>query len=70
MAKSAFGDDYKEEVIKKWLTSYFKRFAASQFKRATAVDGPNITGLSTSPRLGYKIASDMASTLYLEDINE
>lgn len=70
LAKSAFGDDYKEEVIKKWLTSYFKRFAASQFKRATAVDGPNITGLSTSPRLGYKIASDMASTLYLEDINE
>lgn len=70
LAKSAFGDDYKEEVIKKWLISYYKRFASSQFKRATAVDGPNITGLSTSPRLGYKIASDMASTLYLEDINE
>lgn len=70
LAKSAFGDDYKEEVITKWLISYYKRFASSQFKRATAVDGPNITGLSTSPRLGYKIASDMASTLYLEDINE
>lgn len=70
LAKLAFGDDYEDEIIKKWLVSYFKRFSASQFKRATAVDGPNITGLSTSPRLGYKIASDMASGLYLDDLNE
>ena len=70
LARLAFRDDYEDEVIKKWLISYFKRFSASQFKRATAVDGPNITGLSTSPRLGYRIASDMASGLYLDDLNE
>lgn len=70
LARLAFRDDYEDEVIKKWLVSYFKRFSASQFKRATAVDGPNITGLSTSPRLGFKIASDMASGLYLDDLNE
>lgn len=70
LARLAFRDDYEDEVIKKWLASYFKRFSASQFKRATAVDGPNITGLSTSPRLGFKIASDMASGLYLDDLNE
>ena len=70
LTRLAFRDDYEDEVIKKWLVSYFKRFSASQFKRATAVDGPNITGLSTSPRLGFKIASDMASGLYLDDLNE
>ena len=70
LARLAFRDDYEDEVIKKWLVSYFKRFLASQFKRATAVDGPNITGLSTSPRLGFKIASDMESGLYLDDLNE
>lgn len=70
LARLAFRDDYEDEVIKKWLVSYFKRFSSSQFKRATAVDGPNITGLSTSPRLGFKIASDMESGLYLDDLNE
>lgn len=66
----AFSEDYSEETIKKWLTSYYKRYTSSQFKRATAVDGANITGLSTSPRLGYKIPSDMGSDLYLGALDE
>lgn len=70
LARLAFKDDYEDVVIKKWLISYFTRFTSSQFKRASSVDGPNITGLSTSPRLGYKIASDMESSLYVDDLNE
>lgn len=69
-ATYAFGDTYDEGTIKKWLISYFKRFAQSQFKRSTAVDGPDVTGRSFSPRLGFKIASDMASDLYLGDPDE
>lgn len=69
-ATYAFGDTYDEGIIKKWLKSYFKRFAQSQFKRSTAVDGPDVTGRSFSPRLGFKIASDMASDLYLGDLDE
>lgn len=69
-ATYAFGDTYDEGTIKKWLISYFKRFAQSQFKRSTAVDGPDVTGRSFSPRLGFKIASDMASDLYLGDLDE
>ncbi|WP_276885981.1 NAD(+) synthase [Anaerococcus lactolyticus] len=69
-ATYAFGDSYDEGTIKKWLKSYFKRFAQSQFKRSTAVDGPDVTGRSFSPRLGFKIASDMASDLYLGDLDE
>lgn len=69
-ALSAFADKYDKEIIKKWLISYFKRFTASQFKRSTAVDGPNITGRSFSPRAGFKIPSDMRSEGYLENLNE
>ena len=69
-AISAFADKYDKETIKKWLISYFKRFTASQFKRSTSVDGPNITGRSFSPRAGFKIPSDMRSEGYLENLNE
>lgn len=69
-AISAFSDKYDKEIIKRWLISYFKRFTASQFKRSTSVDGPNITGRSFSPRAGFKIPSDMRSEGYLENLNE
>lgn len=69
-ANSAFSDKYDEKTIKKWLVSYFKRFTASQFKRSASVDGPNITGRSFSPRVGFKIPSDMTSKGYLSNIDE
>ncbi|WP_296141553.1 NAD(+) synthase [uncultured Anaerococcus sp.] len=69
-AISAFEDKYDKETIKKWLISYFKRFTASQFKRSTAVDGPNITGRAFSPRAGFKIPSDLGSEGYLENLYE
>lgn len=66
----AFEGAYDRETIKYWLKSYFKRFVQSQFKRSASVDGPNVTGRSFSPRLGFKIPSDMASDLYLGDRDE
>ena len=69
-AKIAFKDTYSWEVIEKWLRSYFDRFAKSQFKRAASVDGPNVTGRSFSPRLGFKIPSDLSSKMYLGEIDE
>src|SRR5699024_12012809 len=64
-AKIAFKDSYDEETIQKWLRSYFDRFAKSQFKRSASVDGRNVTGRSFSPRLGFKIPSDLSPTMYL-----
>ena len=69
-AKIAFKDTYSGEVIEKWLRSYFDRFAKSQFKRSASVDGPNVTGRSFSPRLGFKIPSDLISKMYLGEIDE
>lgn len=69
-AKIAFKDTYDGETIEKWLRSYFDRFAKSQFKRSASVDGPNVTGRSFSPRLGFKIPSDLSSKMYLGEIDE
>ena len=69
-AQIAFKDSYESEVIEKWIRSYFDRFAKSQFKRSASVDGPNVTGRSFSPRLGFKIPSDLSSKMYLGDLNE
>lgn len=69
-AYSAFEDTYDKETIRKWLISYYKRFASSQFKRSASVDGPNITGRSFSPRAGFKIPSDMSYESYIEELNE
>lgn len=69
-AEIAFKDTYDKDTIKKWLMSYFDRFTKSQFKRSASVDGPNVTGRSFSPRLGFKIPSDMASDLYLGELDE
>ena len=69
-ATYAFEDSYDKETIKYWLKSYFNRFTKSQFKRSASVDGPNVTGRSFSPRLGFKIPSDMASDLYLGELDE
>ena len=69
-AQIAFADTYDAETLKKWLKSYFRRFTSSQFKRSASVDGPNVTGRSFSPRLGYKIPSDMSPSVYLEGLDE
>ena len=66
----AFRDTYEKEEVEKWIKSYFDRFAKSQFKRSASVDGPNVTGRSFSPRLGYKIPSDLSSKMYLGEIDE
>lgn len=69
-AEIAFKDTYDKETVRKWLVSYFDRFAKSQFKRSASVDGPNVTGRSFSPRLGFKIPSDLSPEMYLGEIDE
>lgn len=67
-ANIAFGAKYDKETIKKWLISFYKRFTSSQFKRSTSVDGPSVRKTSFSPRVGYKIPSDMTSDIFLKKL--
>ena len=50
LAKTTFKDMYDEETIKKWLSTFFRRFFNQQFKRSCLPDGPKVGSISISPR--------------------
>ena len=70
MAQNAWGEKYSEEVLKKWLQVFFKRFFAQQFKRSCLPDGPQVGEISLSPRGGWQMPSDAASALWLGEVEK
>ena len=68
MAKNAWGEKYSDEVLKKWLQVFLKRFFAQQFKRSCLPDGPQVGEISLSPRGAWKMPSDAASALWLSEV--
>ena len=69
-ANTAFEGQYSRAIIKKWLYTFFKRFFMQQFKRSCLPDGPDVTGVSLSPRGGWSMASDVSPNLWLNEIEE
>ena len=70
LAKLAFGEKYQPEVIKKWLTTFLRRFFAQQFKRSCLPDGPRIGSVSLSPRGDWRMPSDAIASLWLEELEK
>lgn len=66
----AFDGKYNKEIIKHWLKQFYKRFFMQQFKRSCSPDGPNVTGISLSPRGSWTMPSDASSTLWLAEIEQ
>ena len=50
LAQKAFADTYDDATIKKWLTTFCRRFFNQQFKRSCLPDGPKVGSVSLSPR--------------------
>lgn len=69
LARNAFGERYSEEVIKKWLKTFFRRFFNQQFKRSCMPDGPKVGSVGLSPRGDWQMPSDAWSSTYLEEID-
>ena len=67
LARQAFNGVYADNVIKKWLTTFCRRFFAQQFKRSCLPDGPKVGSCSLSPRGDWRMPSDAASTLWLKE---
>ena len=65
LAQQAFKGAYSNEVIKKWLTTFFRRFFAQQFKRSCLPDGPKVGSCSLSPRGDWRMPSDASSASWL-----
>lgn len=69
LANTAFKGAYSKEVIKHWLTTFFRRFFNQQFKRSCLPDGPKV-GLSLSPRGDWRMPSDASNQLWLKECEE
>lgn len=67
LANRAFKDKYTDEVIKKWLTTFFRRFFSQQFKRSCLPDGPKVGSVALSPRGDWRMPSDASPALWLKE---
>jgi NAD+ synthase (glutamine-hydrolysing) len=69
LAKQAFAEKYDEEIIRKWLRIFLRRFFSQQFKRSCLPDGPKVGSVSLSPRSDWRMPSDAAVAEWLEELN-
>jgi NAD+ synthase (glutamine-hydrolysing) len=59
LARLAFVDVYDGSTIDKWLNTFIRRFATSQFKRSVMPDGPKVGSVALSPRGDWRMPSDL-----------
>ena len=69
LARKAFAGNYDDEVILKWLRTFFRRFFNQQFKRSCLPDGPKVGSVCLSPRGDWRMPSDASSAGWLADID-
>ena len=69
-AADVFDGVYDAETVKKWLAAFLRRFFSQQFKRSCAPDGPDVLGVSLSPRCGFRMASDLSSGAWLRELED
>lgn len=67
IAREAFNGIYDNETIKKWLTTFSRRFFNQQFKRSCLPDGPKVGNISLSPRGDWRMPSDASSRVWLKE---
>ena len=70
MANNAFSGAYDSETIKKWLTTFMRRFFSQQFKRAAMPDGPQATSCTLSPQNGWVMPSDTSSASWIANCDK
>ena len=68
LAETAFRRAYSRDVILKWLRNFYRRFFAQQFKRSCLPDGPKVGSVALSPRGDWRMPSDAAARLWLEEL--
>ena len=69
LAKIAYGDEFSDEDLIKWLRSWCRRLFSQQFKRSCLMDGPAVAAFSVSPRNGLHMPSDGEAALFVESLD-
>ncbi len=67
MAKEAFNGEYDSETIKRWLTTFIRRFFTQQFKRSAMPDGPQVTCCTLNPQNGWVMTSDTGNNAWIQN---
>ncbi len=70
LAETAFRGTYDRATIRKWLTVFFRRFFAQQFKRSAMPDGPKVGSVALSPRGDWRMPSDASAAVWLADLEK
>ncbi len=70
LARQAFGPNYDDATIRRWLRTFCRRFFAQQYKRSCMPDGPKVGNCSLSPRGDWRMPSDASATLWLRECDE
>lgn len=68
LARETFDGVYDDEVILKWLKTFYRRFFSQQFKRSCLPDGPKIGTVALSPRGDLRMPSDACAALWMKDL--
>ena len=70
LACRAFRDDFDGATIKKWLTSFYRRFFTQQFKRSCLPDGVKVGSVCLSPRGDWRMPSEASARAWLNQVEE
>ena len=70
LAKAAYGDEFTDEELIRWLRSWCRRLFSPQFKRSCLMDGPAVEAFTVSPRTGFLMPSDGEAALFLRELDE
>ena len=68
IARLSFAGQYEEQVILKWLKTFYRRFFAQQFKRSCLPDGPKVGSVALSPRGDLRMPSDACVRIWMEQL--
>jgi len=70
LAQQTFTAKYTAPEILRWLTLFYQRFFAQQYKRSAMPDGPKVGTVALSPRGDWRMPSDASSALWLAELAE
>ncbi len=70
LAKKAFAGEFEDEIILKWLKTFYRRFFAQQFKRSCLPDGPKVGSVALSPRGDLRMPSDASVRVWMQELDQ
>ena len=70
LAKRSFAGEYEDEVIYRWLRTFYWRFFTQQFKRSCLPDGPKVGTVALSPRGDWRMPSDASAAAWMKELDE